>query len=145
MKLQPVTGKPFVTMCRKCWKRFTFGTSTDPAAHPIGGYADLDGKPFEAYYCNACAAELQHGTSAERLLEALDHAYDVLNTAQSALAETAPNGRDYYVQAAGNMEKAQAQHFERMKKLQNVQRELQAIVDAIQEQVWAREKLQGKR
>ena len=86
-----------------------------------------------------------NGTSAESLMEDLDNAYSVLNTALSALAQTAPNGRDYYVQAAGNMEKAQAQHYERMKKLQNVQRELQAIVDAIQEQVWAREKLQGKR
>jgi len=59
MNLQPVSGKPFQKMCALCFRNFLFGRSMDPAEHPIGGYADLDGKPFEAYYCNKCASTMQ--------------------------------------------------------------------------------------
>jgi hypothetical protein len=59
MNLQPVTGKPFQKMCALCFHNFLFGQSTDRAEHPEGGFADLDGKPFAAYYCNKCAAQMQ--------------------------------------------------------------------------------------
>ena len=50
MNLQPVTGKPFYANCIGCGASTQFGSGND-------GYADLDGKPFEAYYCPDCAAE----------------------------------------------------------------------------------------
>lgn len=72
-----------------------------------------------------------NGTSAERLLEALEAAYIAVGEAQQKLAEAAPNGRDYYPQGADALYKAQDEHFARMQRLEDVKRELQEQVDAI--------------
>ena len=47
MRLQPVTGTPFVYICMGCDKRHqTDKTKT---------FADLDGEAYRAYYCEQCA------------------------------------------------------------------------------------------
>jgi predicted SprT family Zn-dependent metalloprotease len=51
MNLQPVTGKNFTTICAGCNKRMELAREHF--------FADLDGKPFEAYYCLKCSSELQ--------------------------------------------------------------------------------------
>jgi len=53
MNLQPVTGAPFTAECIVCHKRKCFGGNPDiPFSRPnSGGFADLDGEPFKAYYC----------------------------------------------------------------------------------------------
>jgi hypothetical protein len=62
VNLQPVTGKPFYAKCADCGKNFLFGDGmgTDVFQRPQkgeGGFADLDGEAFKAYYCNDCAAK----------------------------------------------------------------------------------------
>ena len=74
-----------------------------------------------------------NGTSLQSLIENNERAYHAVVTAIDALAEAAPNGRDYYPQ--GNIEGtpalyvAQDQHSERMAKLLQVKRELGQIQD----------------
>jgi len=55
MNLQPVTPStpafPFV--CKGCNQRHQSGH-----VEVARTYADLDGKPFEAYYCERCAEEI---------------------------------------------------------------------------------------
>ena len=56
MKLQAVgvgQSVPFVVYCKKC------GLQCRLMRHTI--YADLDGEPFEDYYCVSCADELMKG------------------------------------------------------------------------------------
>jgi hypothetical protein len=50
MNLQPITPrKPSIRVpCYKCGKWEDSGT----------GFADLDGEPFQTFYCKACADEL---------------------------------------------------------------------------------------
>lgn len=63
MNLQPVTGRVFRRQCCHCLTVQYFGDIVDAGKTPdayvagthAGGYADLDGKPFEAYYCRPCA------------------------------------------------------------------------------------------
>jgi hypothetical protein len=66
MNLQPVTGQAFGTQCCACHKHVTGGgdSSYIPAygwIHPNNVFADLDGEPFRAYYCEACAAMIRAG------------------------------------------------------------------------------------
>ena len=67
-----------------------------------------------------------NGTSKERLLEDIEDAYEVLGKALNRLAETAPNDRDYYPQGNGALEKAQSEHCERVQKLIDVRKDLEA-------------------
>jgi len=73
MDLQPVTGKPFTAECQGCHEKKLFGdpTGVDAFNRPLtlfdaGGFADLDGEPFIAYYCNDCAAKMRHVASAKQ-------------------------------------------------------------------------------
>lgn len=67
-----------------------------------------------------------NGTSKKDLLEALDAAHAAVLEAQRLLAQTAPNGRDYYLQPDPRaFYKAQDEHCARMQKLVDVQRELE--------------------
>lgn len=63
MKLQPVFGVPFTATCKACGERKLFGGSQEPL--PFGGfahgYADLEGKAFEDYYCDGCTDVTVHG------------------------------------------------------------------------------------
>lgn len=67
-----------------------------------------------------------NGTSREALLEAIEAAHSALLNAQHLLAQTAPNGRDYYVQGPDALYKAQDEHCARMRKLADVKEELEA-------------------
>lgn len=51
MNLQPITGRAFVFRCCACHAR------TDADSELGLATADLDGKPFEDYYCGACSLE----------------------------------------------------------------------------------------
>lgn len=75
-----------------------------------------------------------NGTSAERLLDDINNAYSALTEALRAVAHTAPNGRDYYVQPAGSFEQAQNEHYSRIARLVAVQTELQQIAEGIDAQ-----------
>jgi hypothetical protein len=60
MKLEKVTGRPFVIFCISCGQRKWAGDVdyVDPylrTASPSPVYADLEGEPFKAYYCAECA------------------------------------------------------------------------------------------
>ena len=70
MNIQPVTGPPFYAECIGCHERKVFGDTKgkrDAFDRPFektregegGGFADLEGEPFKAYYCNECAAGLR--------------------------------------------------------------------------------------
>ena len=58
MNLQVVTGRPFVVNCIKCNRPSWMGDVTafddKGATKHIGGFADLTGEPFKAYYCHEC-------------------------------------------------------------------------------------------
>jgi hypothetical protein len=66
MNLQPVTGWTFRAECYHCHTMQYFGDVVDqrgPDAYLVathaGGYADLDGEPFKAYYCRTCANSIK--------------------------------------------------------------------------------------
>lgn len=75
-----------------------------------------------------------NGTSADSLLEGWEEAYLAINEAVRKLAEAAPNGRDYYVQEPGALPVAQEEHFARMRKLQEVAKELEALCENVSKQ-----------
>ena len=69
-----------------------------------------------------------NGTSAERLGDAYERAYDAVQAAYEALRETAPNGRDYYVQDDAALSRATAEHNARLERLHSVMLELDVLV-----------------
>jgi len=73
-----------------------------------------------------------NGTSKKELLEALQTAYLAIGEAKKALAQTSPNGRDYYPSGPDAINKAQDEHFDRMARLISVQKELAEIAEGIQ-------------
>ena len=68
-----------------------------------------------------------NGTSKQDLLDARYRAIDALEAAGCTLAQAAPNGRDYYPDGPEAVERATAQHHERMKALKS-------IIDALHEE-----------
>lgn len=72
-----------------------------------------------------------NGTSAGCLRTDLSAATISIQNAVAALAETAPNGRDYYTQGPRAYEQARIEHQTRMHKLADVIRELRIIGEAI--------------
>lgn len=72
-----------------------------------------------------------NGTSRERLLEGLVAAIDALLKAQQAVAETAPNARDYYPQGPDAIRAAEREHYSRLTRIINVRQELEEIAEAI--------------
>ena len=72
-----------------------------------------------------------NGTSKAMLLEELDGAYRALDDALCAMAQAAPNGRDYYPEP-GRMEKAVAQHERRMRTIRDLRDELEREVGMIE-------------
>lgn len=72
-----------------------------------------------------------NGTSRDELLTALENSHEALTSANDALRKTAPNGRDYYVQAEGCFNKAVDEHRNRMLRLTHVEAEIAAIICAI--------------
>jgi len=72
-----------------------------------------------------------NGTSKERLLEALEEAYQAITAAQLKLSEAAPNGRDYYPQGPDVILEAVHEHNARVQKLEDVKKEIEHICEAI--------------
>lgn len=72
-----------------------------------------------------------NGTSREALLEGYCEAVHALHEAGRKLAAAAPNGRDYYPQAAGAINVAMDQHEARMTKLREIITELETIAEAL--------------
>ncbi len=65
MRLQLVTGKPFHARCMLCQTSVWAGDGADILA-------DLDGKPFKAYYHSACIEdERKHNPKLRRLHNAI--------------------------------------------------------------------------
>jgi hypothetical protein len=54
MNLQRVTGKAFYAECQECHRRLLFGEQGHGDTSNCKGWADLDGEPFKAYYCEDC-------------------------------------------------------------------------------------------
>jgi hypothetical protein len=66
MNLQRVTGPAFTAECIGCHEKKLFGDKPekDMFGRPNeyehqNGFADLDGEPFKAYYCDDCAAKMR--------------------------------------------------------------------------------------
>lgn len=76
-----------------------------------------------------------NGTIATRLLEPLSAAFDKLEEAYAALKETAPNGRDYYVQGDHAMGRAVNEHMKRLARIDAVKAEVEMLILAIEVQV----------
>lgn len=74
-----------------------------------------------------------NGTSKERLIEALCEASQAIDLAYSALKQTAPNGRDYYMLPASELRSAEQEHFSRLNRLDEVKKEVDALTIAIDE------------
>ena len=84
----------------------------------------------------APAAPVVHlnGTGWKDLSEHMETAMHAIRDAEKALCYAAPTGRDYYVQPAGTMARAQDEHFARLLKLRAVSAELEIIWSAIADQ-----------
>ena len=74
-----------------------------------------------------------NGTSADRLLEAIEAAYARCGEALDALCQCAPNGRDYYPQGPEAMDLATRQHWRRLEHVKAVRDELERLAIAIDE------------
>ena len=75
-----------------------------------------------------------NGTSATELTAQLTAAYRACNAAIEALQEAAPNARDYYVISPEAYPAARREHEARMHRLADIQHELLAIMENIDEQ-----------
>lgn len=72
-----------------------------------------------------------NGTSRAALVDGYSKAYAALKAARDALAATAPNGRDYYPQGPDAIREATKQHAARMKRLVEVENEIERLGLAI--------------
>lgn len=72
-----------------------------------------------------------NGTSAKDLLEGFERAHEALREAMEMVAQTAPNGRDFYVQPQGAFQAAVAEHESRMERLRDVRLELEALAEHV--------------
>lgn len=73
-----------------------------------------------------------NGTNRAQLLEGYMKAYDALQEAYRCLKETAPNGRDYYVQGFGAFDRAADEHLDRVRAIDDVINQLAEICLAIE-------------
>lgn len=72
-----------------------------------------------------------NGTGKQTLIDDLSSASDALNAAYAALKRTAPNCRDYYPIGAAAMDAAQRQHFDRLKRLDEIKAEIDAMAEHV--------------
>jgi hypothetical protein len=68
-----------------------------------------------------------NGTSREELISQLRTAGEALLEARRALENAAPHGRDYYPQGKGAIQQAQTEHYERLRRIDDVYEELMVI------------------
>ena len=76
-----------------------------------------------------------NGTGKERLIEPLCDASHALTDAYEALKQTAPNGRDYYPQGPDALRQATEEHHARLRKLDAIKAEIDALTLAIDDQL----------
>ena len=72
-----------------------------------------------------------NGTSKQSLLEDLGAAYSALDEAYNKLRLAAPNGRDYYPQGPTAINAAVEEHNKRLKKVDDVMKELHSLMEKI--------------
>lgn len=72
-----------------------------------------------------------NGTSSERLVEHLCEASQAIAAAYEKLRQCAPNGRDFYPQGPHAMQAATLEHLSRLRRLDEVKKELDALALAI--------------
>ena len=75
-----------------------------------------------------------NGTSKNELLAQVFVACDAVQNARMALGQMTPNGRDYQTAPAGSFDKATARHIARVKALETMLHDLEAISLKIDEQ-----------
>ena len=82
------------------------------------------------------AAPMIHmnGTGYTDLYNGHEAVYHALEAVSRLICAAAPNGRDYYVQPSGTMERAQDQHSARIRKLLEVKAEVEYILGKIADQ-----------
>jgi hypothetical protein len=68
-----------------------------------------------------------NGTDAQSLFDGYRNAHEAIRDAQRALAQCAPNGRDYYLQEGSATNEAMAEHRARMAALETIERDLEAL------------------
>lgn len=72
-----------------------------------------------------------NGTSKERLIDGFCEVSDKINIAYEMLKQTAPNGRDYYPQGPSAFAEAEKEHLARLAKLDEVKKEIDVLILAI--------------
>ena len=80
-----------------------------------------------------------NGTSGDALLEAHRAALDALRNGLHFLRENAPHGRDYQTLPAGALARAQREHAARVRLVQSVFEEVEALTIGVSDQVSQRE------
>lgn len=80
-----------------------------------------------------------NGTSADELLKNYRAAYNAILNAQAALQQTAPHGRDYYVQSGDSIAVAISQHVSRVQRLETVRREIEELAIHVSDHVTTRD------
>lgn len=75
-----------------------------------------------------------NGTSGAELMAQLERAVCAAREAEKAMAEAAPNARDYYVRP-GTFEVAVAQHWARVRKVEEARAELERVWEGVADQV----------
>jgi hypothetical protein len=73
-----------------------------------------------------------NGTSKEELFNDLSNALYAIQLARECVQATAPHGRDYCTKSGNALQQALAQHASRLRALQTVYDELQAIAEHVQ-------------
>jgi hypothetical protein len=68
-----------------------------------------------------------NGTDAQSLFDGYRNAHEAILAAKKALAQCAPNGRDYYVQEGNAINEAMSEHRARMAALERIERDLEAL------------------
>ena len=74
-----------------------------------------------------------NGTSKSELALTLEIAAQAIRSAEMALGQTAPNGRDYYPQGDRVIYKAQDEHLSRLRRLVSVREELELLREHLEE------------
>jgi hypothetical protein len=75
-----------------------------------------------------------NGSGRDRLIDSLCGVSRALNEAYEAMRRACPNGRDYYPLGSGAMARAEAEHQYRMKQLDAIKAQIDAIAEAIADQ-----------
>lgn len=88
-------------------------------------------EPFVPYTVNPVVHI--NGTSAEQLIELRSTVYDRLYEVSDALAQMAPNGRDYYPDGPSLFESANEQHARRLQAIRQLMDEMTAEIEHITE------------